>query len=256
MRHSVLEAQGLGYRAIIFYGHPDYYPRFGFNRASAFGITSENGKSFDALMAMPLFDGALDDVSGRYIYDKVYDTDPQEVEEFDQTFPPKEPTALPPIKLLTGRLPENTKQAINDHKIAYVSQLQNYSGIEILSWEGVEEQDMVQINHVLKELGQPEKLLPTSYILQLAQMSVRLPVVRKIREKAGISVYSVESEGAHYVLKVFEDPEDQREIANYEMLGAPGIPTLPMLKHTACALLLPNVERSSEYRLTLANKVK
>mgnify|MGYP000894041013 CR=1 FL=1 len=249
MRHSVLEAQKLGYRAIIFYGHPDYYPRFGFSRASAFGITSENGKSFDALMAMPLYDGALDGVSGRYIYDKVYDTDPQEVEEFDQTFPPKEPTPLPPIKLLTERLPENAKQAIDAHKIAYVSQLQSYSGVEILRWEGIDEQIMVQINHILKELGQPEKLLPASYILQLAEMGVRLPVVQKIREKAGISVYRVESEGAHYVLKVFENPEDRREIANYEMLAALGIPTLPMLNHTACALLLPDVEHISECRL-------
>lgn len=249
MRHSVLEAQKLGYRAIIFYGHPDYYPRFGFNRASSFGITSENGKSFDALMAMPLYDGALDGVSGRYIYDKVYDTDPQEVDEFDQTFPPKEPVVLPPIKLLTERLPENAKRAMNAHKIAYVSQLQSYSGVEILSWEGIGEQNMVQINHILKELGQPEKLLPTSHILQLAQMGVRLPVVQKIRQKAGIAVHRVESGGAHYVLKVLENPEDRREIANYEMLAALGIPTLPMLKHTACALLLPDVEHSSEYRL-------
>ncbi len=34
MRHSIAEATRLGYRAIFFYGHPDYYPKFGFRRAS------------------------------------------------------------------------------------------------------------------------------------------------------------------------------------------------------------------------------
>ena len=249
MRHSISEAKKLGYRAIIFYGHPDYYPRFGFNRASAFGITSENGKSFDALMAMPLYDGALDGVSGRFVYDAVYDTDPKEVEEFDKTFSPKEPVVLPPIKLLTAKLPENAKRAFETRKIEYVSQLQGYSGVEMLRWDGVEEQNMVQINHNLKALGQPEKLLPSSYILQLAQMGVRMPVVQKIREKAGIAVYRVESEAEQYVLKVFENPGDRREIENYKLLASLGIPTLPMLKHTACALLLPDVENSQEYRL-------
>jgi len=249
MRHSIAEAKELGYRAIIIYGHPDYYPRFGFNRASAFGITAENGKSFDALMAMPLYDGALDGVSGRFVYDAVYDTDPKEVEEFDKSFPPKAPVVLPPIKLLTAKLPENARQAFETQKIEYVSQLQGYSGIEMLRWEGIEEQNMVQINHILKELGQPEKLLPSSYILQLVQMGVRMPVVQKIREKAGIAVYRVESEAEQYVLKVFENPEDRREIGNYKMLASLCIPTLPMLKHTACALLLPDVESSPQYRL-------
>ena len=48
------EAKRLGYRAIVFFGHPDYYPRVGFRRAEEFGITTASGKNIDALMAMPL----------------------------------------------------------------------------------------------------------------------------------------------------------------------------------------------------------
>jgi predicted N-acetyltransferase YhbS len=249
LRHSISEAKKLGYRAIIFYGHPDYYPRLGFNRASAYGITSENGRSFDALMAMPLYDGALDDVTGRYIEDSAYNIDSKEAEEFDKGFPPKEPAVLPPIKLLTDKLTENAKRAFDTREIRYISQLQGYSGVEILSWDGIEEQDLAQINHILKEYGQPEKLFPASHILQLAKMGVRLPVVQKIRKKTGISVYRVESESEHYVLKVFENPESRREIKNYEMLASLCIPTLQILKNTECALLLPNMENSSKYRL-------
>lgn len=67
IRYSVSEAAKLGYRSIIFYGHPDYYPRFGFRRASRYGITSGDGSNFDALMAMELYDGALEGISGRYM---------------------------------------------------------------------------------------------------------------------------------------------------------------------------------------------
>jgi predicted N-acetyltransferase YhbS len=248
MRHSITEAKILGY-AIIIYGHPDYYPRFGFRPASAFGITSQDGRSFDALMALPLYDGALGGVTGRFVCDEVYNMDPQAVEEFDQTFPAKEPAVLPPITLLTAKLPERILRAFQRQEIKYVSQLQRYSGAEMLRWEGIDEPALVQINAALKEMGQPKKLLPTSCFLQLAEMGVRMPIAHKIREKAGIAVYKVQSEGKHCVLKVFEKAADRREIDNYKILASLGIPTLPMLKHTACALLLPDVENSPEYRL-------
>ena len=119
-------------------------------------------EAFDALMAMPLYDGALDDVTGRYIEDSAYNIDSKEAEEFDKGFPPKEPAVLPPIKLLTDKLTENAKRAFDTREIRYISQLQGYSGVEILSWDGIEEQDLAQINHILKEYGQPENcfLLP------------------------------------------------------------------------------------------------
>jgi len=88
MRHSTREAKQMGYRAIVFYGPPDYYPRFGFRNARAFGITTPNGKSFDALMAMPLYDRALDSVSGAFHEDPVFAVKSEEAEAFNRTFPP------------------------------------------------------------------------------------------------------------------------------------------------------------------------
>ena len=160
MRHSISEAKRLGYRAIVFYGHPDYYPRFGFGRGSAFGITSANGKSFDALMVMPLHDGALDGIYGRYIEDSVYDIDPEEAAEFDKSFPYKEPAILISIESVAAGLtpPMNAALAVNE--IKYVAQLQSLSGAEILRWEGVGESDLMKLNVLLKELKQPMKLFP------------------------------------------------------------------------------------------------
>lgn len=249
MHHSIAEAARLGYRAIIFYGHPDYYPRFGFRRASRYGIVSAGGDSWDALMAMELYDGALYGITGRYIADEVYEVDPKEVAEFEIGFPYKEPVSLPPVEILTDQLPEQVKQTFAQRGIKFVSQLQGFSGTELLNWEGIDEQLLVKINGILSLLSQPCKLLPSSYILQLTEMGVRNPVCSLIRTKAGISLYRVESEGKKLILKVFENREDTREIDNYRMLSKLKIPTLPLLGYTQNAILLPDVESSDEYRL-------
>lgn len=249
MRHSIAKATRLGYRAIVFYGHPDYYPRFGFRRASRYDIVSAGGSSCDALMAMELYNGALYGITGRYIEDEVYEVDPQEMAEFEKGFPYKEPVCLPPAEILTDQLPERVKQTFVKHGIKFVSQLQGFSGAELLNWEGMNEQLLGKINGILSQLGQPCKLLPSSYILQLTELGVRNPICSLIRSKAGISLYRVESEGKKLILKVFEKLEDAREIDNYLMLSKLGIPTLPLLGYTKNAILLPDVESSDEYRL-------
>ena len=160
VRHSIADARRLGYRAIVIYGHPDYYPRFGFGRGSDFGIASANGKSFDALMAMPLYDGALDVVRGRYVEDAVYDVDPQEAAAFDKSFPPKAPAVLTSVESVAAKLTPPMVAALAFHKIQYVSHLQTCSGAEILRWEGVGRPDLIQLNLLLKALGQPAKEFP------------------------------------------------------------------------------------------------
>ena len=157
MRHSISEAKRLGYCAIVFYGHPDYYPRFGFGRGSAFGITSENGKSFDALMAQTLYEGALDGICGRYIEDSVYNIEPEEMVEFDKSFPPKEPAILVLVESVADKLTPPMLTAMKVHDMKYISQLQNVSGAEIRQWEGVGESDLLKLNMVLSELHQPIK---------------------------------------------------------------------------------------------------
>ncbi len=86
-------------------------------------------------------------------------------------------------------------------------------------------------------------------ILLLTELGVRNPVCSLIRSKAGISLYRVESEGKKFILKVFENREDTREIDNYLILSKLGIPTLPLLGYTKNAILLLDVESSDEYRL-------
>ena len=45
MRRTLADATRLGHRAAVVYGHPDYYPRFGFVRGWQVGITAPGGAS-------------------------------------------------------------------------------------------------------------------------------------------------------------------------------------------------------------------
>ncbi len=248
VRHSIREAKRLGYRAVILYGHPDYYPRFGFCNAGVFGITTPDGKNFDSFMALPLYDGALDGITGTFREDPSFSIDPKAAEAFDAAFPHKEPAKMHPIDILLDKLSPSARRAFSIRAIKTLAWLNRLSGREILQWEGIKAQDLARINQVLREYGYAEKLLPSSYILQLAEMGVRIPAVTIIRRQNGISVYRVESEGVKMVLKVFDTAEDAAEIKNYMLLASLGVPTLPLLKHTRNALLLPDIQDSEDYR--------
>ena len=67
IRKTLGIARELGYRAVLIYGHESYYPRFGFKPASEYGVMTADGANFPAFMALPLYDGALDEVHGRLI---------------------------------------------------------------------------------------------------------------------------------------------------------------------------------------------
>lgn len=56
-----------GYDAVVVLGHVDYYPRFGFARASDHALDNEYGAT-DAFMVLALRRGALDDIRGLVSY--------------------------------------------------------------------------------------------------------------------------------------------------------------------------------------------
>lgn len=64
MKAGLAECARLGYERVIVLGHPDYYPRFGFLRASQYGIRPEWEAPDEAFMVLELQRGALDSVSG------------------------------------------------------------------------------------------------------------------------------------------------------------------------------------------------
>ncbi len=91
MRHSIERARELGYKGVVIYGHPAYYPRFGYRDAGDYGIHMPDGGNMDAFMALELYTGALNGINGRFFEDDVFHhLDSEEVERFDAGFPYRE----------------------------------------------------------------------------------------------------------------------------------------------------------------------
>jgi putative acetyltransferase len=59
VRSGLEECRRLGFVAVVLIGHPAYYPRFGFLRASGFGLVSEFDVPDETFMALELTPGAL-----------------------------------------------------------------------------------------------------------------------------------------------------------------------------------------------------
>lgn len=89
IRHTLARAKELGYGAVLIYGDPEYYQRFGFVPAEAFGIGSADNLYMYALQALELREGALEGCPGRFVEDALFHIDEAAAAEFDKSFPQK-----------------------------------------------------------------------------------------------------------------------------------------------------------------------
>jgi predicted N-acetyltransferase YhbS len=154
MRHSFAEAKRLGYRAVLIFGHPSYYPRAGFRPAEEFGIATSDGHNRDAFMAYPLYDGALDGVSGRYYIDPVYEAATNEKAlEYDKRFPYKEPFFTTPMDMLLDRLGPDARKALENTECQSLQMMTACGEREISSLPGIDSQAIVTIRSVLRAHG-------------------------------------------------------------------------------------------------------
>ena len=88
--HTVDLARGMGYPAICIYGDPRYYSRLGFRCAEKYEIKTADGKFAVALQVLELKQGALNNVSGRFIESTAFAVDETEFAQYDAMFPFKE----------------------------------------------------------------------------------------------------------------------------------------------------------------------
>lgn len=86
IRYSIEKAKQLDYSAIIIYGHPNYYPRFGFVNAEKFDITTVDSKNFPAFMVLELQKDALSSVSGKFYLAPEFEINQSEAKKFDKKF--------------------------------------------------------------------------------------------------------------------------------------------------------------------------
>jgi len=174
MKHSILHARNMGFVGIIFHGHPDYYPRFGFQNAAVFNITNANGHNYDALMAMELYESAFYGITGKYAEDSLFEIEKKEAEEYNLLFPHKAPADMIPIDILLNQLPEKAKLAFTSRNITTLAWLNRMSGREMMTWDGIGESEMAIINNILNEYGYAEKLMPDCEILKRAKTGIKV----------------------------------------------------------------------------------
>ncbi len=86
-------AREAGYPGVVIFGEPDYYPRYGFQVCSRFGISTAEGKNFDAFMGIELEENGLSGIGGRFYIPEFFEDLPEEEnEEFTKGFqaPPRQ----------------------------------------------------------------------------------------------------------------------------------------------------------------------
>lgn len=88
--HTIEVAKEMGYKAILIYGDPEYYQRFGFRVSKEYKITNGNKKYPAALQVLELYPDALKGIEGIYNEGSIYDADTDELNEFEKGFPEKE----------------------------------------------------------------------------------------------------------------------------------------------------------------------
>lgn len=88
LKETMALAKDKGYKGIIIFGEPDYYPRIGFKTCDNFHITTADGKNFNAFMGIELSKDSMKGVQGKFYESKVFENLPkEEVEEHNKKFP-------------------------------------------------------------------------------------------------------------------------------------------------------------------------
>jgi len=73
VKEGLKRAKELGYNSVIVIGHKDYYPRFGFQRASKWNIKCPFEVPDEAFMATELTVGTLKNISGMVKFPKEFE---------------------------------------------------------------------------------------------------------------------------------------------------------------------------------------
>jgi predicted N-acetyltransferase YhbS len=90
IEHTKILAKEMGYKAIIIYGDPTYYSRFGFKEAKNYNITDKEGNFPSALLVLELYQNALNGINGIFDEGENYNINESELTEFEKGFVKKE----------------------------------------------------------------------------------------------------------------------------------------------------------------------
>jgi predicted N-acetyltransferase YhbS len=90
IKHTLNLSKDMDYKAVIIYGDPEYYKRFGFKESKEYNITNKDKKYPAALLVFELYPNSLNGIKGIFDEGKIYEINEKEFEEFEQGFYKKE----------------------------------------------------------------------------------------------------------------------------------------------------------------------
>ena len=90
INHTIKLSQEMGFTAIIIYGDPEYYKRFGFKESKNYRITNIDKKFPAALLVLELYPNSLNGIEGVFEEGNAYEVNKEEIEKFDKGFSTKE----------------------------------------------------------------------------------------------------------------------------------------------------------------------
>ena len=91
IRTTLDKARQMGFSAVIIYGDPAYYSRFGFLPARSFGVATAEDCWTPSLQGIELAEGALSKIGGgRFFEGEIYQIDSAKAKAFDASFVPKQ----------------------------------------------------------------------------------------------------------------------------------------------------------------------
>ena len=95
IRHSLLQAQALGYEAVVIFGSPANYVGLGFKSCKKYNVCTEDGRFPAAMLACELVPCALGGQAWVYRDSPVMAISEEEAQRYDDTLPPMEKTHTP-----------------------------------------------------------------------------------------------------------------------------------------------------------------
>jgi hypothetical protein len=157
VRHTIALAKEMGYRAVLFHGNPDYYPRLGFRPAFEFGVGRKLEEHFHC---MPLYEGALDGIShGRHVEMDIR-LPKWQVRLYSRRFPPPDFSWVKPIEVLLDQLEPPAREAIAGLGFKTLYQMCRQSEASIKAMLGTEEAALETIRRVMRECSEHFHCMP------------------------------------------------------------------------------------------------
>ncbi len=93
--HAINGAKTQGHRAIVLGGFTYHYHPYGFVGTKKNNITMADGKFYTGIMLLPLYEGALNGITGTLKLSEALEPDKSGFDAYDASFPPMEKRGLP-----------------------------------------------------------------------------------------------------------------------------------------------------------------